>query len=189
MTEYHLHRRLSADGRAWVKEVWKAAEGLAARLDALGPLTTRVGRKFAERDAAAEQLEGAEVQRAFFVVIKAGYASRTVLAGPTNQPSLALSSLPAVSPLEAGHDDTASADALIDPSATIAFDDFESVMTLPHEMWDAYVALVTRQLQRGLPSGSVTWRELHRDRIERMLRYGYVLRCLDEATGDEPAAR
>ena len=53
-------------------------------------------------------------------------------------------------------------------------------MTLPQEVWSSYVATAANKLQRQLQK-EITWRELGRDRIERMLRYGYVLRCLDEA--------
>ena len=41
-----------------------------------------------------------------------------------------------------------------------------------------------------LASGKeLSWQVLTRSRIERMLRYGYVMRCLDEALGAEPELR
>jgi hypothetical protein len=35
----------------------------------------------------------------------------------------------------------------------------------------------------------VSWRELSRERVDGLLRYGYVVRCLDEALEDAPALR
>jgi predicted house-cleaning NTP pyrophosphatase (Maf/HAM1 superfamily) len=54
-------------------------------------------------------------------------------------------------------------------------------MTLPEEVWTAYVVTATREFQRTLISSSLTWRELSRDTIDELLRCGYVLRCVEEA--------
>jgi len=146
---------------------------------------------FAESYAATELLEAEEIQQAFFVVMMAGYASRTVLASPTQQPSLDPTSLA----LDASFDveqiakDTGAVAELTDRVGSMAFDDFHSVMTLPPDIWAGYVALVTMRLQRNLASNTLTWRELSKGRIEQMLRYGYVLRCLDEAFDGEPQLR
>jgi hypothetical protein len=69
----------------------------------------------------------------------------------------------------------------------IAGEGFERVMTLPAEVWDGFVAVAAMNLQHRLTSGQLTWRELTRPRIEVMLRYGYVLACLDEALHPERA--
>jgi hypothetical protein len=46
------------------------------------------------------------------------------------------------------------------------------------------------KLQGQLASGKkLSWQVLTRTRIEQMLRYGYVMRCLDEALGAEPEPR
>jgi hypothetical protein len=114
-----------------------------------------------------------------------------VLVGPTEQPSLK----PAAFELGARADvariaaDPAAVNNLLDPVRRIASERFESVMTLPPEVWTGYVATATMKLQRQLTSRALTWRELGREQIETMLRYGYVLRCLDEALHAEPALR
>jgi hypothetical protein len=84
--------------------------------------------------------------------------------------------------------DPAAIKRLADPVRTLATEKFETVMTLPQEVWSSYVATAANKLQRQLQK-EITWRELGRDRIERMLRYGYVLRCLDEAIDAGPVAR
>ena len=65
-------------------------------------------------------------------------------------------------------------------------------MSLPPEVWSAFVATATQKLQRRFSSDNnkqLTWRELSRQRVERMLKYGYVLRCLDETLDAEPKYR
>ncbi len=118
----------------------------------------------------------------------AGYASRMVLAEPTEQPTLE----PSAFELDARPDlDRLAAhpSPLLDPTRTIATERFGSVMTLPPEVWNGYVITATMRLQAQLATRTLTWRELGRERIEPMLRYGYVLRCLDEAIGAEPELR
>jgi hypothetical protein len=183
-----LRRSFTADGRAWVQEAWQAAEGVFTRLSRLSPLTTPLGTRLAERYAAAEGLEAEEVGQAFVTVMMAGYASRTVLAGPTDQPVLDRALLSVDTPGDAGQIalDTAAVGDLIGAVESVAAADFHSVMVLPPDVWAGYVALATLALQRDLASSTLTWRELSRDRIEAMLRYGYVLRCLDEAFHGEP---
>jgi hypothetical protein len=187
-TSFELHRSFSRAGRAWIKDVWQASERVATQLAALSPLTTLLGRSLAKRYATAEQVEGDEIHQAFFVVIIAGYATRTVLASATDQPFLDPSSLPLGAPVDAERivNDTAATSALIDSVAAVALDDFNSVMTLPPEIWSGYLALATMRLQGEIESSTVTWRDLDKERIERLLRYGYVLRCLDEALDEEP---
>jgi hypothetical protein len=168
-----LKHTLSKDGRAWVNEVWEAADSRSSKpLDS--PSLASLGRGLGDRYADAERVEGQEVREAFFSVITAGYASRAVLAGPTEQPDLDISSLPTRSDRE--YDEAAMAEI-----ESVASDDFESVMTLPREMWAAYVSLAAMHLQQRLVSSTLTWKELTAERIEAMLRHGYVLRCLDES--------
>lgn len=171
--------------------MWQAAEAIFTQLAALGPLTTVLASSFAERYAAAEHLEGDEIQRALFVVTTAGYASRTILGSAMDQPSLDPASLALVAPfdIERIAKDSAAVGELIDAVGSIALTDFDSVMTLPPEIWTGYSALGTMQLQRDLASSTLTWRELDRDRIQQLLRYGYVLRCLDEVFDVEPELR
>jgi hypothetical protein len=190
-TSVELHRSFSRAGRAWVKDMWQASEQAVTQLAALSPLTTVLGRSLAERYAISQQVEGDEIPQAFFVVIMAGYASRTVLASATDQPTLDPSSLPIDAPvnLERIENDASVMGGLIDSAGAVALDDFESVMTLPPEIWSGYVALATMRLQSSLASSTVTWHDLDKDRIGRLLRYGYVLRCLDEALGEEPEPR
>jgi hypothetical protein len=174
-----LKRTLSSDGRVWVNEVWAAADGLCSK-----PLTSqtliKLGPRLCDRYAAAERVVGQEVREAFFSTMTAGYASRAVLAGPTAQPGLDISSLPRRSDRE--YEEAAMAEV-----ATVASDDFESVMTLPRDMWAAYVSLAAMHLQERLTSSTLTWYRLSAERIETMLRHGYLLRCLDESLERAPA--
>lgn len=174
-----LKHTLSTDGRAWVNEVWAAVDGLCSK-----PLTSqtliKLGPRLCDRYAAAERVAGQEVREAFFKVITAGYASRAVLAGPTDQPDLDISSLPL--PSDGHYDEAAMAEV-----ESVASDDFTSVMTLPKEMWAAYVSLAAMHLQERLTSSTLTWYQLSAERIEAMLRHGYLLRCLDESLERTPA--
>jgi len=190
-TRVELHRSLSGAGRAWVMEVWQAAQVRAANPLLLGPLTTAVGTNFVESHAAGQRLGGKEAKDALFTVIKTGYASRAVLVGPTIQPSLDASSFRIAAPFDGDQlaNDSAAVGELREVVRSIASTGFDSVMTLPREVWTSYVAIATLRLQRQLASSTVTWRELHRETIEGLLRYGYVLRCLDEALDGSPKPR
>lgn len=180
---------MSRRGRKWVREVWDATARTAAELESLSPLTTPLGNRLVERFAAGERLEGDEIQRALRIALVAGYACRGVIVGPTKQPSLRRSAFslgPRADPKQLGGDPHA-VGQLLEPVRRIANDRFESVMNLPTEVWTGYVAMAANKLQRQLTSKTLTWRQFSRPRIETMLRYGYVLRCLDEALGAEPA--
>jgi hypothetical protein len=163
-----------------VTEVWDATQRLCQQSSLLSAAATALQTRFAQSYMATLGLEGEEIHQAFSSVIKAGYASRAVLAGPTNQPSRDLSAFAPGSPAGV-EQDSAAADELIQSVASIAFDDFGAIMTLPPEVWTAYVALAALRLQRSLASRTLNWRELSTDRIEAMLSFGYVLRCFDEA--------
>jgi hypothetical protein len=168
-----LRRTLSSDGRAWVNEVWEATDSLCSQpLDS--PTLIELGPGLCDRYAAAENVEGQEVREAFFSVMTAGYASRAVLAGPTEQPDLDISSLPVQS-------DRQYTEAAMTEVESVASDDFESVMTLPQEMWASYVSLATLHLQQRLVSSTLSWKQLSAERIEAMLRHGYLVRCLDDS--------
>lgn len=189
LTRRELKQTLSRGGRKWVKEVWQAAARTSGDLDRLSPVTTPLGNRLVESYAAAERLAGGEIQRALRIATVAGYATRVVVAEPTEQPSVR----PSAFDLGA-HPDldrlAADPDRLIEPVRAIASERFESVMTLPAEVWTSYVATAAMKLQGQLASGkTLSWQVLSRSRIELMLRYGYVLRCLDEALGAEPEPR
>jgi hypothetical protein len=192
-TRVQLHRSLSADGRAWVNEVWQAGQRVAADPALLSPLTSLVARSVAQGCAAALRLDSEGAQLALLAAIKIGYASRAVLVSPTNQPSIEASSFRIAAPIdvEQAANDTDAREELIDVVRSIASDSFDSVMTLPREVWSAYVAVAAMELQENLSSNtsSLSWRELDRDTIEGLLRYGYVLRCLDEALDRSPDRR
>jgi hypothetical protein len=190
-TRFELHRSLTADGAAWVKEVWQAVESVFARLSLLSPLTNALGLSFAGRYADRERLDGDETRQALFAVMMAGYASRMVLVSPTQQPPFDSASLALDASLDVEQiaNDTAVVGELTDRVSSTASDAFDSVMTLPRDIWAGYVALATMRLQRDLASSTLPGRELSKERIERMLRYGYVLRCLDEALDGEPQLR
>jgi hypothetical protein len=189
LTRRELKQTLSRGGRKWVKEVWQAAARTSGDLDRLSALTTPLGNRLVESYAAAERLAGGEIQRALRIATVAGYATRMVVREPTEQPSLRPSAFGL-----SGHPDierlSADPDRLLDPVRAIATDRFESVMTLPAEVWTSYVATAAMKLQGQLAAGKeLSWQVLTRSRIEQMLRNGYVLCCLDEAVGAEPERR
>jgi hypothetical protein len=189
LTRRELKQTLSRGGRKWVKQVWQAAARTSGDLNRLSPVTTPLGNRLVESYAASERLAGGEIQRALRIATVAGYATRVVIAEPTEQPSLR----PSAVGLGAHPDlDRLAADPerLLDPVRAIATARFESVMTLPDEVWTSYVATAAMKLQGQLASGKeLSWQVLTRSRIEQMLRYGYVMRCLDEAVGAEPELR
>jgi hypothetical protein len=180
-----LRRTLSSDGRAWVNELWETVDALCSK-PLVSPTLIKLGARVSQSYAAREGLEGKEIREALFAVITRGYASRAVLARSTEQPLLDSSSLlpSATSNLKRGKAATAE---LIGALETLAGEDFESVMTLPQELWAAYVSLAAMHLQERLVSSTLTWDELSAERIEAMLRQGYALRCLDESGEREPS--
>lgn len=188
MTRRELNKTLARDGRKWVREVWQSASGAAADLDALSPLTTVLGNRLVEEYA---KEAGPELERALRIVIVAGYGTRIVIAKPTNQPTLRPVSfhLGRRANAEQIAGDAAAVGRLLDDVRTIASDRWDSVMSLPSQVWSGYEAVATNQLQRQLGTKTLTWRQLGRDQVETMLRYGYVLCCLDEAIDAEPVVR
>jgi hypothetical protein len=188
LTKRELKQTLSGSGRKWVKEVWQAATRTSGQMNGLSPVTTPLGNRLVESYAASRRLDGDEIQRALRIATVAGYASRAVLAEPTEQPSLKPSAFQLTAHPDLGR---LAADPmrLLDPVRNIATERFDSVMTLPPEVWTSYVATATMKLQGQLVSKTLSWQALGRERIEQMLRYGYVLRCLDEAIGAEPDLR
>jgi hypothetical protein len=179
-TSRELHHLLSRDGRKWVKEVWQQARELAQREPELSPLANAVGAGIAQTCSASENPDAGE---AWLAVIRTGHATRAVLVEPTEQPSRDRRSfgLPGGVDAEAAADDPAAVSGLTETVRRIATSDFESVMTLPEEVWTAYVVTATREFQRTLASSSVSWSELSRETIDDLLRCGYVLRCVEEA--------
>jgi hypothetical protein len=191
LTKRELRQSLNASGRKWVKQVWQATARSAGEMDRLSPLTTPLGNRLVESYGDEHGLTGDEIQHALRIAIVAGYASRLVLVDPTDQPSLepaAFQLLDGDDAAALGDDDTA-VTRLMDPVRDIASQRFDSVMTLPPEVWNAYVITATMKLQEQLGTKTLTWRSLGRARIEDMLRYGYVLRCLDETLDAEPEFR
>jgi hypothetical protein len=188
LTKRELRQSLSGSGRKWVKEVWQATTRQTEEMTRLGAVTTPLGNRLVESYAAEHRLTGGEIQRALRIAVVAGYASRMVLAEPTEQPSLE----PSAFQLRNGDSATAlgndggAVNRLMDPVRSIAADRFDSVMTLPPEVWTGYVKTAAMKLQGQLGTKTVTWKDLLTSRVEQMLRYGYVLRCLDEALDAEP---
>jgi hypothetical protein len=192
-TRRELHVSMSRHGRKWLKGVWKTTARTASELDGLSPLTTVLGRRLVESSEVREHAAGEELQQALRVAIVYGYAARMVLVDPTDQPSLRPSAfhLNVQSDVERLANDPATSKRLLDPIRSIASDKFDSVMTLPPEVWSGLEAIATQKLQRRFTSNkqALTWRELSRPRVEKMVRYGYVLRCLDETLDAEPKFR
>ncbi|HSC02425.1 MAG TPA: hypothetical protein VLC49_03870 [Solirubrobacteraceae bacterium] len=189
LTRRQLKQALSRHGRKWVREVWQAAARTSGDMTRLSPVTTPLGNRLVESYAASERLAGGEIQRALRIATVAGYATRVVVGEPTEQPSLRPSAFGLGAHPDVGRL-ARDPDRLLDPVRAIATDRFESVMTLPPEVWTSYVATAAMKLQGQLASGKeLSWQVLTRSRIEQMLRYGYVMRCLDEAIDAEPESR
>jgi hypothetical protein len=185
-TSVELHRLLSRSGRSWVKEVWEAADRTSTTPSLLSPPAAELATLLASDYAGAERLEGDEVQDALTAAMRAGYAARAVVAGPTEQPSADAADFGLDRPINPAAV-AANPEVVGDAVRGIAGEGFERVMTLPAEVWDGFVAVAAMNLQHRLTSGPLTWRELTRPRIEAMLRYGYVLACLDETLHPERA--
>jgi hypothetical protein len=168
LTRRELRQSLSGSGRKWLGEVWEAAEEYSLRLSRLSPVTSPLGTELTDEYMAERKIADEGLHRALFLTLVAGYAARTVLAGPTEQPGLE-------APVPRA-----------DWVRAIATEKFDSVMTLPPEVWRGYVATATMKQQRRLTSPTLPWHWLGRERIETLLRYGYVLRCVDEALDSEP---
>src|SRR5579884_1064948 len=88
MTRRELKQTLSRQGRKWVREVWDAAARISAEIERLSPVTAPLNHRLVESYAEEENLDGGEVQRALRIAALVGYATRAVVAQPTEQPSL-----------------------------------------------------------------------------------------------------
>jgi hypothetical protein len=82
--------------------------------------------------------------------------------------------------------DSAAVGAFADTVRRLAQSEFASAMKLPEQVWAAYVVTATREYQRTLANGSVSWQDLSSETIDELLRCGYLLRCLDEALTSSP---
>jgi hypothetical protein len=173
MTKRELRQTLSGGGRKWIKQVWQAGERYTLRLSSLSPVTGPLAAKLIDEFMAELNLAGEETHRAFFLTLVAGYSARVVVADPTEQPGLR----------RVVRED----DKLEDEVRTIAAERFASVMTLPPEVWNAFEATATMKQQSWLTSRKLPWYVLGRERARTLLRWGYVLRCVDEALDAEPA--
>ena len=69
-------------------EAWSATERVFTRLRSLSPLTTLLGRAFAAGYADGKRLKGEEAGLTFFMVMFAGYATRTLFLDSIGQPLL-----------------------------------------------------------------------------------------------------
>jgi hypothetical protein len=175
LTKRQLRQSLSGPGRKWVKGVWEAAERFSLQLERLSPVTGPAGEALIDQYIAEHKLEGEELRQALFLTLVAGYSTRVVMAEPTGQPGLDPSSL--------------EVDELEDRVRAIAAEEFESVMTLPSDVWAGYVATATMRQQQKLTSKTLPWYGLGRTRVETLLRWGYVLRCVDEALDRGPVVQ
>jgi hypothetical protein len=175
LTRRELRQSLSRDGRKWVRGVWDAAERYTVRLSSLSRVTSPLGTKLIDDYMANQNLTGAETHRVLFLTLVGGYSIRAVVAKPTEQPRL--------KPVPREDD------GLEDRVKTIARDRFDSVMTLPPAVWSGIVATAAMKRQGWLTSHKHSWQLLGRDRVETLLRWGYALRCLDEAFSAEPVVQ
>ncbi|MGP0037096.1 MAG: hypothetical protein ACLP4R_21375 [Solirubrobacteraceae bacterium] len=175
MTRRELRQSLSRGGRKWIKGVWEASERYTVRLTSLSRVTSPLAAKLIDEYMAEQNLAGEETKRALFVTLVTGYSTRAVVAEPTEQPGLR--SVPRKD------------DDLENRVKTIAGDKFDSVMTLPPAVWSGYVATAAMKRQGWLTTHKLPWSVLGRERVETLLRWGYALRCLDEAFSAEPVVQ
>jgi len=167
-----MRQWLSRGGRKWVKGVWQAADKYSLTLARLSPVSSPAGTRLADQYLAEHNLAGEEAHRAVFLTLVAGYSTRAVLAEPTEQPRL--------DPAPA--DD----DGLEAQVRTIASEQFDSIMSLPPAVWRGYVVTATMNLQTRVCSATFPWQQLGPEQVETLLRWGYVLRCVDEVRATEP---
>jgi hypothetical protein len=191
-TRAELHRSLSVDEREFVMDWLVAAENIFTQITLLSPMTTLLGLTFAESMTEQPGFEAADAT-SMFVVMIAGYGSRAALGAFETPPALAREMLPfeaAKDPAwdmsQVSQDKASILRSLAKPVGSLAFSDFASVMALPAELWAGYVSLATMQLQRNLRRHTRDWRSYDLERVDGLMRYGYVLRCIDEAYGGEP---
>lgn len=170
LTRRQLRQSLSGGARKWLKGVWQAAEQYTLRLSSLSSVSSPLATKLIDEYMAENNLAGEETHHEFFLALVAGYSARAVLAEPTEQPGLRRP------PAQADEDWV----------RTTAGEEFGSVMTLPSQVWNGYVMTAAMKLQGRLTSRKLPWYMLGRERVETLLRQGYVLRCLDEALEAEP---
>jgi hypothetical protein len=175
LTKRELRQSLSGPARKWLRGVWQASERFSDQLERLSPVTSPAASTLIDQYMAEHKLDGEELRHALFLTLVAGYSTRVVLVEPTGQPGLDPGSL--------------AIDELEDRVRAIAADGFESVMTLPSEVWKGYVATATMQQQQRLTSKTLPWYGLGRERVETLLRWGYVLRCVDEALDRGPVVQ
>ena len=191
-TRSELQQSLDEGDRELVMEAWSATERVFTRLRSLSPLTTLLGRAFAAGYADGKRLKGEEAGLTFFMVMFAGYATRTLFLDSIGQPLLD----PHAPPLDrlVGREfdyqdpdgNVEAVELLRDPVFHLALSDFGSVMNLSPDLWAGYISLATMQLQANFKSRAVPSRYLDSETVDGMVRYGYVLRCVDEALGAEP---
>lgn len=184
--ELHL---LSRAGRGWVKALWQASSADAQQDLGLSCLATAVAAGVARRSSVSQGSDAAELHQARSMVIQAGYATRRVLARSTRQPPLSHDrlGLPPGLDLDRAANDSAAVNSVIDAVRSVAMSDFGSVLTLPPEVWRAYVSTAARAFERMLVRGSASWRDLSRETVDELLCCGYLLCCLDEALTPELA--
>jgi hypothetical protein len=200
-----VHRSLDEHDRERVLEWWKLAEerfktvrgdpswltGYLAMVHAIGfaassgseapppatIVTTRVGyalRAFVDRFAVREPLDVSTIDR----------NAVATLASRTRDPKADI----------LANDDISGTDAeLLRPIGTLVAqtsiegERFRAVVSVEPPFWNACVSIATYQIQKSVRQVALVrgGRQLDDDMTEGLLRYGFVLRCLDEALGIE----
>jgi hypothetical protein len=188
-TRRDLHHLLDYDGREAAMDWWTAAEDAMLTGNISGPASF-----LAMTMAFALALEDdARTAAGFNVVIRGGYALRTVLSTATSHiASLDVSLLDrepiadlATRPVDSetgvlAADDAVTAGNVLGPSAELvaeyADQKFDQVASVDVAFWQGTVALATYQLHKNVG-------RLDEGLVEMLLRYGFVLRAWEESLG------
>lgn len=170
-------------------EVWETAAAVANKEPSLSPLAGAVAHGLAAGGATDRGTD--EARRARFAVIRIGHATRSVLSGPTDQPAPdeRLFALPVEPTIGLDATDADLVGHLVETLERLSRTAFDSAMSLPMDVWAAYVVLATRELQKTLGGPGLEWRQLSRERVDELLRCGYLLHCLEETLVRQPASQ
>jgi hypothetical protein len=192
-----LHTLLDSEGRELVMDWWsEAEERFTTHSGDPSWLTDFLANAYVFSEL-GEEPTGPE---AYLMAIRAGYSLRTLLPGYAAPAPMDVSMIDAAAlstvasrPRENGipalePDD---ADVLVALSYLVietVQERFGEVASVGPDFWDAVVSLATYKLQSNIQSlGLGKASAFDADTVDAFLRYGFVLRCLDEALGIEPS--
>jgi hypothetical protein len=156
-----------------------ASSGSAAPPPAM-VITTRVGyalRAFVDRFAIRQPLDVSTIDRS--AVARLASRRRDPEAGMLSNDALSDADVELLSPI-----------GTLVARTSSEGERFRAVVSVEPPFWNACVSIVTYQIQKNVQQMGLVrrGRQLDDDMTEGLLRYGFVLRCLDEALGIETPA-